>query len=750
MSKTVAHARLENEDFEIHDLDKHLFDVAARAREFANVFSSGEWAFVAGLWHDLGKYRPAFQAYIKRGSGLDPNAHVTGEHNPKTAHASVGAVHAVRCFDMAGRIPAYLIAGHHAGLPDWNESGDAAGRGLAKTLEQDIPLLDEALAAAVPEQIREIAKPTSMHVKTPEALHLWMRMLFSCLVDADFLDTEAFMQPEKVGVRGASVPMKTLLDAFNRYMEQFNVADPKRPYDTNSIRAEVLELSRTAASATPGVFTMTVPTGGGKTLSSLAFALEHAVQHGKRRVIYAIPYTSIIEQTAGIFSQIFEELGDVLVEHHSNTEPKESKQENTWSRISAENWDAPVIVTTTVQLFESLFAARTSRCRKLHNLANSVIVLDETQLLPARLLAPIRSVIGQLAEYYGVTFLLTTATPTGLGAINDPFGRELLGGIPSTEVIPHPERYYRALNRVTFNLPDDFTVQTRWDDLAAAISDQNQVLAVVNKRDDARTLFELLPQDEGVFHLSALMCAEHRSDVIEEIKQRLTANEKTQVISTQLVEAGVDFDFPVVYRALAGLDSIVQAAGRCNREGRLDKGQVHVFVPESTMPPGFMQIAAHTTISVLHGHKHDIATPLMFKRYFNSLFTQIDTDQPKVLEPLTSDAATMQIQFRTAAQRFRMIDDQNTITVFVRYGGEDSQVDSLLYRLAEKPENWVLRKLQRHTVTLYQNQFYDMLARGELEEIGEGFYAQSGSGVYDEQLGLRVKETIFTPHSSVQ
>ena len=382
----------------------------------------------------------------------------------------------------------------------------------------------------------------------------------------------------------------------------------------------------------------------------------------------------------------------------------------------------------------------------MHNLANSVIVLDETQLLPARLLAPIRSVIGQLAEHFGVTFLLTTATPTGLHALNDPFGRQLLGGIQSTEVIPDPERYYTALNRVSFHLPDDFSVRTSWEDLAATVSSHDQVLAIVNKRDDARTLFQLLPNDDGVFHLSALMCAEHRSKVIEQIKERLKAGKKTQVVSTQLVEAGVDFDFPVVYRALAGLDSIVQAAGRCNREGHLDKGDVHVFVPESNMPPGFMAMAAQTTISVLRHYEDDIATPTMLERYFNNLFPQVVKNESEVLKLLTDDAETLQIQFRTAAQKFRMIEDQNTITVFVRYGGKNSPVDSLLYQLADKPENSILRKLQRYTVTLYEKQFNEMLRIGCLEEVDPGFYA-AAEVFYDNQLGL-ISDGVITPHKS--
>ena len=383
------------------------------------------------------------------------------------------------------------------------------------------------------------------------------------------------------------------------------------PSPVNKIRAEFLSQCREAATKAPGIFTLTIPTGGGKTLSSLAFALEHAVRHKKRRIIYAIPYTSIIEQTAKEFKKIVAPLGDSILEHHSNVEPDKESQENAKSRLATENWDAPIVVTTTVQLFESLFAARTSRCRKLHNIANSVVVLDEVQLLPLQHLAPIRKIIALLARHYGVTFILSTATPTGLHAQNNPFGKKLLEGLSSTEIVRNSGKYYTQLKRVRYKLPENFQTPRSWVEIAEELKQYDSVLVIVNKRQDAKDLFDLMPT--GTYHLSALMCPAHRSCVIKEIKERLKDCKPTRVISTQLVEAGVDLDFPVVYRAMAGLDSIVQAGGRCNREGKLDVGKVVVFVPPSTHPkeqserlphPAYQRLVVLTIRSLLIARKY--------------------------------------------------------------------------------------------------------------------------------------------------
>ena len=728
----VAHVKQQTDGrWDTHLLEEHLYAVADLAEKFAQSFDSKDWAYLAGLWHDLGKYRPAFQDHIRKSSGYEPDAHITSEKSSNTSHASTGAVYAIEKLGIIGKVIAYAIAGHHAGLPDF-EIDDAKGRSLKEITNKDKRLLQEA-EKKIPETILNKESPELPRFITPDQkdhLHIWVRMLFSCLVDADFLDTERFMSPEKADNRGQDTSIKEMLPCFNEYMERFQKKQHEGPI--NSIRARILEMCRVKANGEPGIYTMTVPTGGGKTLSSLAFALEHAVKYDKRRIIYAIPYTSIIEQTAEVFRGVFEPLGEVLIEHHSNTEPDEHEKETSWSRLAVENWDAPLIVTTTVQLFESLYAARTSRCRKLHNLVNSVIVIDETQLLPPEQLSPIRHIVQSLSQHYGVTFIMSTATPTGFEAQTSPFGKRLLEGIESEEIIDAPKQYYLQLERVNFKLPDDFSQKQPWDDISSELKKCDSVLAVVNTRKDAKELWEKMP--EGTFHLSALMCAQHRSEVIGKIKNQLEHGLSTRVISTQLVEAGVDLDFPVVYRALAGLDSIVQAAGRCNREGRLDKGKVVVFVSPHEPPQGLLTQARNTSVSLLYGFHGDIQTPETFKRYFDKFYAAVKNhDKNNVLKKLQQTADELKIQFRTAAQRFKMIDDKDTISVLVRYGDNDS----LLGTLAKgKPDRWLLRKLQRYTVTLYKYQFEKMLHRGEIEEICQGFYAQSASGVYHDKLGL--------------
>lgn len=554
----LAHVRQDGEVFIPHDLNDHLRGVAQRAEECARDFGSGDWAKVAGLWHDLGKYSAEFQRRIKSVSGYDPEAHLEGPVG-RVDHSTAGAQHALAQFNVHGRILAYLIAGHHAGLPDWH-TGETSGAALKGRLD-DKSHLERALNQQIPSEILTQPKPVSPLLGQAEGFALWVRLLFSCLVDADFLDTEEFMDESKAVQRADMPAMPDLLPRFSAYMEEKFADAP--PTSVNRVRAEVLRQCRDKAHKTPGLFSLTVPTGGGKTLSSLAFALEHAMCHGQRRVIYAIPYTSIIEQTANIFRDIFP---DAVVEHHSNLDPD---KETVKSRLATENWDAPLVVTTNVQFFESLFAAKTSRCRKLHNIVNSVVVLDEAQLLPPEFLQPILDVMNLLVRHYGVTIVLSTATQPALGTLQT-FQRTIRGLDQVREIIDDPEALYRALERVTVELPKDLQQAQDWNDIAQQVQRHPSVLVVVNSRADARELHRRMPK--GTMHLSALMCGEHRSRVIAGIKRRLLSREAVRVVSTQLVEAGVDVDFPVVYRALAGLDSIAQAAGRCNREGKQELG----------------------------------------------------------------------------------------------------------------------------------------------------------------------------------
>lgn len=724
----IAHAAKDSDGNwrEPHDLAEHLVGVASLAACFADRFGEN-WARLAGLWHDLGKYRPRFQNYIRQASGFEADAHIKGEAG-KAPHSTAGALLACERFGYAGRVLAYLIAGHHAGLDDWHSGlNERLAEGKSKTE------LKEALAVGPPEAILDAGAfdPSLKAIPGGSAgFALWVRMLFSSLVDADFLDTERYMSPERHAQREDWPTLEQLAPMFERYMA--DLAAKAQESDVNRLRADILRQCREKALDAPGLFSLTVPTGGGKTLSSMAFALEHAMKHGKRRIVYAIPYTSIIEQTADIFRDIF---GEAVVEHHSNAE-SDPDRENSQSRLACENWDAPIVVTTNVQFFESLFAAKTSRCRKLHNIVDSVIVLDEAQLLPPEFLQPILDVLNLLTQHYGVTVVLSTATQPALSTREYFDAKQNLRGLDNVrEIVADPDELYRKLERVNVRLPADWHAPTNWVALAQELSRHDSVLAIVNRRQDARELWQRMP--EGTLHLSALMCGAHRSQVIATIKARLKAGIPTRVVSTQLVEAGVDVDFPVVYRALAGLDSIAQAAGRCNREGRLDKGKVVVFVPPKTAPPGLLRKGEDACRNVLSGHDGNPLTRALFNRYFEQLYHSCDLDEQGIAELLKVDGQTLAVNFRTAARKFRLIDDEDSVPVIVLYQGAGSEVEKWITTLRSGgPERWLMRKLQRYTVNIRRRDAERLFLQGDIQEAMPGLYVQFSDWLYDERLGF--------------
>lgn len=726
--RCLAHVR-RNDDgsFAIHDLEDHLRAVGELAGEFASSFGHSDWGWLAGLWHDLGKYSPAFQSYIARGSGFDPEAHIEGDKG-RVNHSSAGALHAVRQLGGKGRLLAYLIAGHHAGLPDWH-SDEYPLSSLSQRLEDEQHLRAISDVTIPPDVLHPAIIPATKPPGGESGLALWLRMLFSSLVDADFLDTEKFMDGEKGRSRGTFSTVREHLNKLDMHMAQL-MAEAK-PTPVNCVRAEVLRQCRERASDPPGIFSLTVPTGGGKTLSGLTFALNHAIHHNKRRVIYVIPYTSIIEQTAGIFRGIF---GDDVIEHHSNLDPE---KETAKSRLATENWDAPIIVTTNVQFFESLFVSRTSSCRKLHNIVNSVVVLDEAQLLNPEFLQPVVDSINLLARYYGVTFVLSTATQPALNS-RVGFGWTFRGLEGVREIMTDPDALYRDLNRVTVEMPPDFHVRRGWEEIVTELIAHESVLAIVNTRRDCRELYRLMP--EGTIHLSAAMCGEHRSQVIAGVRERLEKKVSTRVVSTQLVEAGVDIDFPVVYRALSGLDSIAQAAGRCNREGKLDRGKVVVFVPPKSSPPGTLRRAEQTTVSLLSGSTSDPMARDLFTRYFEHFYVKADSlDKHGINDLLTRDARDLKIQFRTAADRFKLIDDVESQTILVWYGESQALIGKLK---KDGPERWLMRKLQRYSVNLPSRVVDKLVEAGEVHEVWPGIFAQAVSTLYDDTVGVTIGDPL--------
>ena len=763
-SEYLAHITPEGKP---HRLQDHLLEVASAAQASAERLNSRQWAYLAGLWHDLGKYRPGFQQYIRQVNGHE--AHIEGKlpSGSDKTHSAAGALHAMRVLEarfgssgaVLARVLAYVIAGHHAGLGDWvagldrrllgsgaPDSEREYAQALAVCLEQNPDLLALPDDFAMSVALAAIPGPRS---EQPLTTSLWIRMLFSALVDADFLDTERFLNEGKASARVGFQPLAAYADQLTAHLA--NMASQTAlagRSDDPVMKARTLVLAHCIEKARlpPGVFTLTVPTGGGKTLSSLAFALRHALNHGQRRVIYAIPYTSIIEQTADIFGRIFGT--EQVVEHHSQADADE-RDEGLRSRLACENWDAPLVVTTNVQLFESLFAARTSRCRKLHNIAGSVIVLDEAQLLPPEFLQPILDALNVLVTHYGVTLLLCTATQPTLGDSERFDRRQRLRGLPpATSIVDDEVALFAALQRVRIEWPADLHTPLTTEALVSTLTEHDCALTIVNTRRDAAEIMSALDSATGdaALHLSAAMCGQHRADVIGQIRARLQARRDgsetraLRVVSTQLVEAGVDMDFPVVYRALAGLDSVAQAAGRCNREGRLPddaKGRVVGFVRDIPKPLHQVRIAAQATRTVVQGGG-DALSPAAFERYFPLYYAGFPSrDKHGIVEHLRKNSR-FEFEFRTAADKFRLVDDEDQATVIVPYASEGTaSIEPLIEKLrGGASDRWLLRRLQRYTVTVRRKQVEAWQARGDVRELLPGMYLLIDPLRYDDRLGL--------------
>jgi CRISPR-associated endonuclease/helicase Cas3 len=682
------------EDGREHSLEEHLRSVGRLAGQFAASWGATVHAKIAGELHDLGKYASDFQDYIRSAQRSDAErraAHIETEGDEpgprRVDHSTAGALHVAAAAGRVGPLLAFVIAGHHAGLAN---KADLDAR-LAKPEKR--ARLAEALRGTPPAALlapATLPAPFPTQATTPaereriaRKLELWTRMLFSALCDADFLDTEAFFDGTQAAHREAAraAPLEDLLARLTSFVDAKERGAP--PTEVNAVRREIRRASVAAAALSPGVFTLTVPTGGGKTLTGMEFALQHARLHGLQRVVVAIPYTSILEQNAAVYREAFAD-DDVVLEHHSNFDPR---RETPRSRLAAQNWDVPVTVTTTVQLFESLFARRTSRCRKLHNLARSVIVLDEAQTMPVGLLAPTLEVLGDLVRDYGASVVISTATQPALGRDSLPFGLE---GV--REIVPPEVRAFERLQRVTVRWPASSEARP-YALLADEIARERDVLAVTHLRKDARDLAELLDRrlgDTSALHLSALMCAEHRSAVLADIRRRKQVGEQIRVVSTQLVEAGVDLDFPVVYRALAGLDSMAQAAGRCNREGRLAAGELRVFVAESRPPAGVLRAGLAITQGMLRAAPD---LPFLegghYRAYFERLYATADKDAKGIQDARAS------LRFEDVANGYRMIEDEWSAPIIVPYG----RAGELLAELTRVgPSRRLLRSLGRFSV----------------------------------------------------
>lgn len=710
-----------------HDLLSHLRQTADLARDNGEKFGAGEVARLAGLWHDIGKFNPEFQRYLRDCE----KAKREGDFAPAKGvpHAIYGAMLAADSLQAL----ASIIYGHHAGLPNQPKLRDAVQRTEVREKYGNIL----SVAREEIEGLNFGGDVRDLFVEPPQdelQMETFQRMVFSALVDADFIDTETHFDAEAAELRGSEIGPTQLWEVFQRDQEAFIASSGDRTI-VNEVREEVYEFCLEAGERPQGVYRLGVPTGGGKTRSGLAFALRHAVEHGLDHVIFAVPYTSIIEQTAGVYRGIFDELGTgAVLEHHSAVRrverEGEERQDESWTRarLAAQNWDAPLVVTTTVQLFESLFANRTSRCRKLHNLCRSVIVLDEVQTLPVGLLAPTVSVLRELVRRYGVTVVLCTATQPAL----DERSKYLEGFETVNDIVP-PERaaeHFRTLRRVEYETPSE---PWSWEEVAYRLLDaspEKRAMVVLNTRKDALALLEKL-EGEPVLHLSTLLCGAHRRVVLEEVRRRLEAGEPCLLVATQVVEAGVDLDFPVVFRALGPLDRIVQAAGRCNREGKMDgPGRVVVFEPEEGKAPrGEYASALGEARSILARLDIDLHDPEIFREYFRLLYQDVPTDQEGIQK------LRREFDYPEVARLYRLISD-TSVPVIVRYPRDEEKRKPLedLLRRIRHTGIWSgdHRRLQPYVVSMFEREFEKR--REYTEEISEGVFVWNGD--YDELRGI--------------
>lgn len=728
--RRYAHSLPEHPDeSEWEPLETHLHAVAARARGFAAAFGMEAWGEAAGLLHDIGKAADAYQYYI-RGKGKSPD------------HSTAGAVEAARRFGPAGRCLAFAIAGHHAGLAD--------GTQLTERLNKVLENYDgwEAYTSKVPKPVSFPLKKNPYPNFTPA---FFIRMVFSCLVDADFLETEAFYT--KIP-RGKFSDIATLRTRLANFMATKTSAMPTL---LNRLRNDILARAISRAAQPPGLFTMTVPTGGGKTLASLSFALEHAVRHGMERVIYVAPYTSIIEQTAKVFADALGE-GDVL-EHHSGfdwdkAEDKDGETDGDGLkklRHASENWDVPVVVTTAVQFFESLFAARPGACRKLHNIARSVVVLDEAQTLPLPVLRPCLAALEELTLNYGASVVLCTATQPAwrrmdealpLNAARQPQGFDIG---PERELAPDPAALFAALKRVRVEVAP---APVEDAEIAARFGEQPQMLCIVNTRAHAKELFGQIAHLPGARHLTTLMCAAHRRQVLDEIRTDLANQRPVRLVATSLIEAGVDVDFAEVWRAETGLDSVAQAAGRCNREGKRESGRVVVFAPAAWNLPKSLITFRDAARLPLH-----MPEPLgleAVRRYFQELYFNrgyealdaLEIDQLHGVLPILKNAQ-LDIPFASIAEAFRLIDDKMRSVIVDWRGGAKAALDAL--RNAPVPPRGTLRKLQQFSVPVPESMWRALRGNGGIQPVrkelyGERFMLVMSRGLYNEVSGLQVED----------
>lgn len=700
----IAHLRSETDKKE-QPLYEHIKNVAELSKKFSECLILSDYAEIIGMLHDIGKYSNRFQQRIN------------GNDKIKVDHSTCGAQEA---FKMKLLMAAFCIAGHHGGIPNIGVRTDSEND---PTLTGRLKRNTEDYSAWINEVDRSKFKPIAEpFTKNRIPYTFILRFLFSCLVDADYLDTENFMSNGAV-LRDSGEDLTYLLNLLNKHIEKWQNPSGK----LNILRTQMLnECIDVGKNCNEKLFTLTVPTGGGKTISSMAFALNYAVKHSKKRIIYVIPYTSIIEQNAEVFRKIFG-MNNVL-ENHSNVDFDSLDNETKIQMmLAAENWNSPIVVTTAVQFFESMFSNKPSKCRKIHNIADSVVIFDEAQMLPLDYLLPCATAIRQLAENYNSAVVLCTATQPNFQSILNL--TEKNNKLQLTEICKSAEKMADDFRRVNFK----YEGKLEDDEIALELKQCKQVLCIVNKKAHAQKIYSMLGESDENFHLSTYMYPAHRQQVLDEIRKRLDENKPCRVVSTSLVEAGVDIDFPTVYRAISGIDSILQAGGRCNRENKRNSAEsvVHIFNTDEVL--SYQQTNTDAAMAVIKKYGDKIYLPEAIKMYFDDLYYYRDIDKThKVFDKKDIINGLINLEFETVSQRFKMIEN-DTKALYICTDENKEEINQLRNGNYTKE---LFRSLQKYVVNLYEKDFNKLNEVCAIEYVDNSFYILADNKYYSSKSGI--------------
>jgi len=729
----IAHKR---DDGKKQPLIDHLIGTAKKASLYASYFRKSDTAFICGLLHDIGKYSEEFQDRINNDGKL-------------CDHSTAGTKVLKSLNPVMGNLLGYVITGHHSGLLNGGGWGAVCDDGSFQgRLKKEVPdfctykkEISTDMYPSLPSIARQLADTRSLEESDQGySFSFLIRMIFSCLTDADFLDTEEFMNKEKI-TRGVECDFTKLEDKIIQHVSNFDTVR-----DINKKRREIFDQCLRKAEKAPGIYKLSVPTGGGKTIASMAFSLRHIRYNPElRRIIYVIPFTSIIEQNAKVFSNILGE--KYVLEHHSNYDfDQNDEQKYNIKKLSAENWDIPIVVTTNVQFFESIYGNKPSKLRKLHNITNSIIILDEVQMLPTEYIIPCAKALEELVHNYNCSVILCSATQPELE-------RFMSKKIKTEEICSNVSELYDFFNKTRVK----FIGQITSDELVRKLNDIDQCLLIVNTKKQARKLYEKLIKTygkKGIFHLSTYMCPVHRNKIIGEIKERLKDEEKCIVVSTSLIEAGVDVDFPVVYRAMCGLDSIVQAAGRCNRERRYELAYLYVFdfIDEEfkvnkSSPYGNYLRQRQSITEIVAGKYEDVTRPEAIKEYFDMLYSNAsvsELDKKHIVKKLNEGfdrnyPLEFNFDFEDIAHDFKLIED-NVYSVIVKYNDDAKKtINELEYGYYTRDK---LRSLQKYMVNLTIHEYNILKEINAVKELGEKIGVLISIEDYSDEIGIKMPEQL--------